>query len=95
MVAHRRALEPFPRARFQTVFLHQSDDTFATDALVLLDQILVNAGTTVPLATLIEGRPHQDAQPAIRLGMRGLRPPPRRVEATGRHLQDLTEGSDR
>jgi hypothetical protein len=42
------------RARVQAVFLHQTDDALPTDALVLLDQILVNARAPVPLTAFVE-----------------------------------------
>src|ERR1035437_1889339 len=95
VIAHRRTLEPLPSARLETVFLHQADHAFATDVLLLLDQILVNAGAAVPLPALVERGAHEDAQTSIGLRVNGLRSIPRRVEATGRDLQALTERGDR
>ena len=95
VVAHRRGLESLPGARFETVFLHQADDALATDALGLLDQILVNARAAVSLATLIERRTYQHLEPSIGPGVRGLRAPTRSVEAARRDLQVLTELGDR
>ena len=42
-LAHRRAFESLASARFETVFPHQANDALSTDALLLLDEILVNA----------------------------------------------------
>jgi hypothetical protein len=75
VIAHRGALEPRPSPRLKTVFLHQTNHALATDALVLLDQIFVSPRAAIPLAALIEGCPHQDAQPAIGLRVRGLGAP--------------------
>jgi hypothetical protein len=72
VIAHRGALEPLPSPRLKTVSLHQTNHALATDALVLLDQIFVSPRAAIPLAALIEGCPHQDAQPAIGLRVRGL-----------------------
>ena len=62
---------------------------------VLLDEILVNARAAVPLPALVERGPHQDAQTAIGLRVRGLRSTARGVEAARRDLQVLTELRDR
>ena len=53
VTAHGRVLEPLTRARLEAIFLHQTGDALAADALVLLNQVLVNAGTAGPLAALI------------------------------------------
>src|ERR687895_676856 len=43
VITHGRAREPFPDPRPQSVFLHQPDHALATDAFLLLEEILVNA----------------------------------------------------
>jgi len=53
----------------------QRTDGQVPGPLVLLDQVLVNAGAAVPLPALIERGPYQGAQPAISLRERGLRAP--------------------
>src|SRR6476646_7379898 len=91
LIAHRGARETLPRARLQSVFLHQTDDALATHALVLLDQIPVNARAAISLTAFMEGGTHQDAQAAIGLRVQGLRPTTRGVEAARRDVQILTE----
>ena len=54
VIAHRGQREPFAGARLQAAFLHQPDHALPADLLVLLDQILVNTGTAVPLLALGE-----------------------------------------
>ena len=84
VIAHRRALEAFPRARLQAVLLHQPNHALAADALVLLEQVLVNARAAVPLLARVERRAHQHAQLPIALGVRRFRPPAPRVVPAGR-----------
>jgi hypothetical protein len=59
VVAHGRAPEPFPRPRLQPVFLHQSHHAFPAHPNLLLEEILMNPGTAIPLLALRERRPYQ------------------------------------
>jgi hypothetical protein len=70
VIAHRRALQPFPRAGLQTVLLHQPNHALPTDALGLLEQVFMNPRTAVPVLARLEGRAHQHAQLPIALGVR-------------------------
>src|SRR5207245_10823473 len=79
----------------QPAFLHQAHDPFAADVLVLLDQVLVDAGAAVPLLTLLERRSHQHDQPAIITGVCRFRTTLPGVEAAARHAQTPTENADR
>ena len=80
VIAHRRALEALPRPRFQPVLLHQPNHALAADALLLLEQVLVNARAAVPLLARVERGAHQHPQLPIALRVRRFRPPAPRVE---------------
>ena len=86
-------LNRLPRPRLQPVFLHQANDALPADALVLLDQILVNARAAVPLPARVERRAHQHLQAAIVAGVRRLRSALPGVEAAARHAADTDRGS--
>lgn len=79
MVAHR-ALEPLANARLQVLFLHQPHDPLPTDPDTLLDEVLVNAGTPIPVATRVERRADEHAQLTIPPRVARFRPGPPGVE---------------
>ena len=95
VIAHGGHFVPLARPRLQAVFLHQSDHALAAHALLLLDQIFVNARAAVPLLALVERGLHQDLQSAIVTGMRRFRATVPGVEAAARHAQTATENGDR
>ena len=51
VLAHRRLCEPLPHAALEALGLHEPHDTFATEPLAGVDQILVYPRTTVPAPT--------------------------------------------
>jgi hypothetical protein len=51
VIAHRGVLEPLPRTGDEMRLLHQADETFATDALILVYEILMNPWTAIPKPT--------------------------------------------
>src|SRR5579864_2612632 len=94
VIAHRRDGVPLAHPGFQALFLHQSDHALAAHVLLLLEQILVNARTAVPMLALLERRPDQHFQSAIVTGMRRFRTALPGEEATARHAQTTTENTD-
>src|ERR1700760_3140832 len=54
VIAHRRLLDALPDASLHASFLHQPNRPFATDARVLLEEVLVNPWAAVALLTGVE-----------------------------------------
>lgn len=66
---HRRLLDALPDPGLQALFLHQPNHALAADALVLLEQVLVNPRAAVALVTGVERRVHEHRQPAVTRAM--------------------------
>ena len=70
--------------------VHQPDDALATDAISLLDQIPVNARTSLPSLARIKRRPHQELQLTVPPRMGALPATAPRVEAAACHGERAT-----
>ena len=94
VIAQRRVLVPTTHARDQSFLSHQTCDALSTDALLPLDEVVVDARTPVIASALREGRLNQRLQSAVFPRMRRFRARLPGIEPTGAHVKIAAQGRE-